>query len=122
MSKKVALAEYVSLRKIVLQHLQDLLYIDRGGKASREEQIHNLIFPQRTDTESAPGTDHQLWIVDERLESHNYLASDQPMDGAKGDRPNLLILIRFQDEPNSGRVSAWQDHAGLIHSSLSGRK
>ena len=34
----------------------------------------------------------------------------------------LLILIRFQDEPNSGRVGAWQDHAGLIHSSLSGRK
>jgi len=32
-----------------------------------------------------------------------------------------LILIRFQDEPNSGRVSAWQDHAGLIHSLLSGR-
>ena len=32
-----------------------------------------------------------------------------------------LILIRFQNEPNSGRVSAWQDHAGLIHSLLSGR-
>ena len=27
-----------------------------------------------------------------------------------------LILIRFQDESNSGRVSAWRDHAGLIHS------
>ena len=36
--------------------------------------------------------------------------------------PEGLILIRFQDEPNSGRVGAWQDHAGLIHSSLSGRK
>jgi CRISPR-associated protein Cas1 len=32
-----------------------------------------------------------------------------------------LILIRFQDEPNSGRVLAWQDHAGLIHSLLSVR-
>ncbi len=28
-----------------------------------------------------------------------------------------LILIRFQDEPNSGRVVAWQDHVGLIQSS-----
>jgi hypothetical protein len=36
-------------------------------------------------------------------------------------RRKALILIRFQDEPNSGRVSAWQDHAGLIHSLLSGR-
>jgi hypothetical protein len=33
-----------------------------------------------------------------------------------------LILIRFQDETNSGRVAAWQDHAGLIQSSFSGRK
>jgi hypothetical protein len=32
-----------------------------------------------------------------------------------------LILMRFQDESNSGSVSAWQDHAGLIHSLLSGR-
>lgn len=93
MSRKVALAEYVSLRKIVLQHLEDLLNINRGGKASREEQIHSLIFPQRADTESAPGTDHQLWIVDERLESHHYLASDLPMDGVKGDRPDLLIAL-----------------------------
>ena len=29
--------------------------------------------------------------------------------------------IRLPDEPNSGRVSAWQDHAGSIHSLLSGR-
>jgi len=33
-----------------------------------------------------------------------------------------LILIRYQDETNSGRVSAWQDHVGLIHSLSSGRK
>src|ERR1035437_1388999 len=38
-----------------------------------------------------------------------------------GSRLAGLILMRFQDEPNSGRVSAWQDHAGLIHSWLSGR-
>ena len=40
-------------------------------------------------------------------------------DGAGASR--ALILIRFQDEPNSGRVLAWQDHAGLIHSLLSVR-
>ena len=41
-----------------------------------------------------------------------------PVKESAADR---LILIRFQDEPNSGRVSAWQDHAGLIHSLFSGR-
>ena len=29
----------------------------------------------------------------------------------------VLILSRFQDETKCGRVSAWHDHAGLIHSS-----
>lgn len=33
----------------------------------------------------------------------------------------LLIPMRFQDETNSGRVSAWQDPVGLIHSSSSAR-
>jgi hypothetical protein len=32
-------------------------------------------------------------------------------------RQKRLILIRFQDETNGGKVSAWQDHAGLIYSS-----
>jgi hypothetical protein len=27
-----------------------------------------------------------------------------------------VMLIRFQDETNGGRASAWPDHAGLIHS------
>ena len=56
-------------------------------------EIHNLIFPQRTDTESNPGIDHQLWILDEWLEAHNYLASGQPIDGGKTDRPDLLIAL-----------------------------
>ncbi len=33
------------------------------------------------------------------------------------DASGLLILIRFQDETKHGRVSAWQDHVGWIHSS-----
>jgi hypothetical protein len=91
--KKVALAEYVSLRKIVLDRLQDLIVLNEAGKAYREAAIHDLVFPQRTDTESNPGVDHQLWILDERLESHDYLSSDKPMDGKKGDRPDLLIAL-----------------------------
>lgn len=103
--KKVALAEYVTLRKIVLERLEQLLEAKGDGKIYRESAIHNLVFPQRTDTESNPGVDHQLWILDERLESHNYLASDKPMDGAQGDRPDLLIALdrpgAFASEPFS---------------------
>jgi hypothetical protein len=91
--KKVALAEYVTLRKLVLDRLEVLLDAKSDGRASKEEEIHNLVFPKKIDTESTPDIDHQLWIVDERLESHGYLASDKPMDGSKGDRPDLLIAL-----------------------------
>lgn len=36
-------------------------------------------------------------------------------------RQQQLILIRYQDETNYGRVDAWQDHAGSMHKSSSGR-
>ena len=91
--KKFALAEYVSLRKIVLDRLESLLTVDENGAAARESAIHNLIFPQRTDTENHPFIGHQLWILDERLESNAYLASDQPVDRKTGDRPDLLVAL-----------------------------
>jgi hypothetical protein len=91
--KKVALAEYVAMRKIILDRLEHLIEIGEGNKAHREAAIHDLIFAQRTDSEADYGLSHQLWIVDERLESHDYLASDQPIDGKRGDRPDLLIAL-----------------------------
>ena len=36
---------------------------------------------------------------------------------AEHQRGPTLILVRFQDETNCGRVLAWHDHAGLIRSS-----
>lgn len=91
--KKVALAEYVSLRKIVLDRLEQLLTVNAEGVAHREDTIHNLIFPQKTSSEDPSGIEHQLWILDERLESHAYLASDDPIDGLHGDRPDLLVAL-----------------------------
>src|SRR5207253_10199121 len=73
LQKKVALAEYVALRKIILERLEHLLGATSGnGKAAREAAIHELVFPRRMDTETTPAVDHQLWIIDERLESHHY--------------------------------------------------
>jgi hypothetical protein len=89
----VALAEYVSLRKILLDRLEHLLEAKEDGRAQFEKVIHNLIFPQRADSQSTPGIEHQLWILDERLESHAYLASDQPLDGRQGNRPDLVVAL-----------------------------
>lgn len=96
--KKVALAEYISLRKILLDRLDYLMGEDADGQVAKESQIHDLIFAQRTNNESGPQLDHQLWMIDERLESNVYLASDEPVDGKIGDRPDLLIAL---DHPSA---------------------
>jgi hypothetical protein len=101
--KMVALAEYVALRKIILDQLEQILQTGDDGKPHKERTLHNLIFPQRQTSASTIGFEHQLWIIDERLESHNYLASDSPIDGKTGDRPDLLIAL--------DRPSAFSDEA-----------
>ena len=49
------------------------------GKYSREDAIHSLLMPMRTDSNEI-GTDaSNLWIIDERLAFHDYLASDKTL-------------------------------------------
>lgn len=107
--KKTVLAEYVVLRKLLLDRLEQIISARDDGKGHLEAEIHDLIFPRKTDTESQPGTDHQLWILDDRLESHRYLASDKPMDGIRGDRPDLLIAL---DHPGAFASDPFSSSAG----------
>ncbi len=103
--KKVALAEYVSLRKIIIERLEQIIGREDDTQ-SRERDLHDLVFPQRCESESNMDHPHQLWIIDERLESHSYLASDLPLDAKKGDRPDLLIAL---DRPGAFGTSAGAD-------------
>lgn len=114
LQKKVTLAEYVALRKIILERLEHLLGTTSDGKTTRERAIHDLIFPTRIDTHSAPAVDHQLWIIDERLESHQYLASDQPLEGRKGDRPDLLIALDHPSAFASDRTAQTSGYDRLV--------
>jgi len=86
------LTHYVALRKIVLELLRNLLEIKDDGKYNKEKDIHGLIFPQRTDSESTDYIGHNLWILDEKLNFTEYISSDKPMDKEEKDRPDLLIF------------------------------
>ncbi|MFD1000181.1 ATP-binding protein [Ohtaekwangia kribbensis] len=74
---KSDLAHYVFNRKIVLETFTELLKRREDGKGELEEQIHNLIFPMRTDSETTAYRDHNLWLLDERLVFSEYVASDR---------------------------------------------
>jgi hypothetical protein len=75
---KSELAEYVVNRKSVLSFLEKISGKDEKDKYAKEEAIHEIIFPLRKTSNDIELKDHNLWIIDERLVYHQYLASDLP--------------------------------------------
>jgi hypothetical protein len=88
-SGKNDLVHYVAMRRNVLSLLEKSLCWGEAGKYQSEGLVHNIIFPQRTDSEKARIEDHNLWLIDERLVFSSYVSSDVPINPA--DRPDLLI-------------------------------
>lgn len=95
---KSALVEYVIHRKVILDILEKAMKRKDDGKYSREESIHTLIMPLRKDSDHMEFEDMNLWLIDDRLAYHNYLASDKPLnqtpitDSKSTDRPDILAL------------------------------
>lgn len=96
-----ALAQYVAHRKIILDFLdRSISLLPEKGQYPLERAVHNLIYPVRTTSEDVPYHQQNLWIIDERLTYHSFLASDKPLksldsiesDSAK--RPDLFVFDR----------------------------
>lgn len=75
--KKSDLANYVAHRKVILDLLRKTIRMQKDGKYSREDVIHKLIMPMRKDSNELFADESNLWLLDERLAFHNYLASDK---------------------------------------------
>jgi hypothetical protein len=80
---KAALAKYVVHRRTILEMLETALKVQDSGSYAREDLVHSLIYPMRTDSEDVEFSRQNLWVVDERLAYHSYLASDLPMTRLK---------------------------------------
>ena len=76
---KTCLAEYVARRKTLLKMLEDALTIQNDGNFKKEDVIHSLICPMRHTSNDITFEEMNLWIVDERLAYHKYLASDKTL-------------------------------------------
>lgn len=95
------LARYVVHRKSIID-LLDILTRKEGleDKYANEDLVHCLFFPIKTTSDVVPFEKQNLWLLDERLSYHSYLASDKmfsAMDGVEvtendNNRPDLLIL------------------------------
>ena len=95
------LARYIIHRKSILDLLDYLTRLDDNyDKYANENLVHNIFFPIQTTSDVVPYDKQNLWLLDERLSYHSYLASDKQfksMDNVaasenEADRPDLLIF------------------------------
>ena len=73
------LAEYVIRRKVLLNTLDEALRIQDNGNFKKEDVIHSIICPMRHTSDDVPFEEMNLWIIDERMAYHKYLASDKTL-------------------------------------------
>ena len=95
------LARHVAHRKATLAFLRARLKRQGDGKYSLEEAVHEIVFPLKTTSDDVRPEQMNLWILDEKLSYHYYLASDKPLNQMgevveveSQDRPDLLIFDR----------------------------
>jgi hypothetical protein len=105
-TSKNDLIHYIALRRKVLDLFGKNLELDPEGKYYSEGAVHDIIFPRRKDTDNIAFNEHNLWIIDERLNFTNYVSSDRPLNEGNTDRPDLLaydrrILFRGDNEASN---------------------
>lgn len=76
---KASLAEYVIRRKSMLDLLEKALESKEDGKYFPEATIHSIICPMKYTSDDLSFEEMNLWIIDDRLSYHTYLASDKKM-------------------------------------------
>ena len=98
---KSSLAQYVAHRRVILEFLEKSLQVNpETGKYPLEEIIHRIIYPMKTASDDVPYEQQNLWIIDERLAYHAYLASDLPLQSASIlvndslSRPDIMLFDR----------------------------
>lgn len=109
---KTCLAEYVTRRKTILSVLEKILTAQDNGRFPIEDAIHSIICPMRHTSNDIEFEEMNLWIVDERLAYHRYLASDKTLssmpflDSRSTKEPDIAVFDQAfaysdSDEPFS---------------------
>ena len=93
-TSKNDLIHYIALRRTILDIFRKSLEVDTDGEYSSEGVVHDIIFPRKGDTDVTSFEDHNLWMIDERLNFTNYVSSDVALGKENPERPDLLVYNR----------------------------
>lgn len=95
---KSNLVKYIIHRRAIIDLLNKYLG-NEEDKFQSEKTIHEIFFPIKKESDDVKYEQQNLWLIDERLAYHYYLASDKPisdmpvLNGIEStDRPDLFIF------------------------------
>jgi Histidine kinase-, DNA gyrase B-, and HSP90-like ATPase len=103
-SSRNDLTHYIAMRRIVLDLFKKSLEIKEDGKYHSETTVHDIIFPTKKDSINTSYEDHNLWIIDERLNFCSYLSSELPLNGGRTQRTDIIAFnkpVAFRGENDS---------------------
>ena len=105
-TSKNDLIHYVAMRRNILEIFRKNLQLDDAGKFQSEGSVHDIVFQRKADSDTINFEDHNLWLIDERLNFTSYVMSDVPLNGGKSERPDLLaygkrVVFRGDNEPSN---------------------
>lgn len=92
-SQKNDLAHYVCQRKKVIDLYDELRKRMDNGKAHKESELHNLFFPMIKDDREVEYESNNLWLLDERLNFTQYIASDKVISKVDHKEPDLALFF-----------------------------
>ena len=73
--KRSDLANYVAHRRVIIDLLEKAIQVTKSGKFNREDVIHKLIIPMICESTELRSEDTNLWLINESLAFHDFLAS-----------------------------------------------
>lgn len=101
--KQSDLANYVTHRRVIIDLLAKAIERDASGQYVHEDMIHELIVPMRVTSDDLAFRRQSLWLLDERLAFHDFLASDKPLaqmpitESGSGKEPDIAALRTFDN-------------------------
>lgn len=105
-------------RKVIIKLFDKLLDADANGKYKLEKDVHNLIFPMGLTNNEVNYESHNLWLLDERFTTYQFIASDKSITSIcqkkSSKEPDLLLLN--SDDFFDNRISFGNGNVGEISS------
>lgn len=100
------LIHYIANRKQILSLFSNSIQSGEDDGYFDEGQVHDIIFPRRSDSKSINFEAHNLWMIDERLNFTDFVSSDQRLDGDAKGRADLIVfdnrvLFRGDNTPSN---------------------